>query len=525
MWHNVLVLKTSSSKHASFLTRVDTLASAAIRIFSRFAWILLPLILVCETVLLLRQARAKIFWYDELITFHVASLPSFSLVWHALKAGTDGMPPGYYLMARAGLMLPGSPLISLRLPSLAGYLLTLAGVYWFARKRLPAIAGVAAVLLVVLSPFRPYAVEARPYALLVGFLALAAVCWQRIGEKRFMLPLFFLFLSLGVCCHYLALMVIGLFGVAELSWSLVWRRLRVGVWASCVLAVIPILIGLPIVLAYRHSFGKSFWAQPSWANAVTTYGDYLWLDFRLAFALVLFLGLVIARALWRGAQRLPDAGGDLPARVPELVLIGGFLFYPAVLGVLTKLASSGYTSRYSWPVILGLALAPVCLAGEGWIRRYGSLALLGLLAGFVIQSGYEVLQKPGDPKAVERWARLATLSRQTPGLPIVIGSPILYLQALEYGAPDIRGRLVEVLDEPAAIRLVGSDTVDRTNRLLSNVYPLRSASLADFESGYRRFLLHSGGYLDWFTAYALQNGYRLTLLGNYTDHSLYLVER
>ena len=49
-----------------------------------------------------------------------------------------------------------------------------------------------------LSPFRLYAVEARPYALVVGFLAISAVLWQRIGEKRFMTPMFAVFLTLAV---------------------------------------------------------------------------------------------------------------------------------------------------------------------------------------------------------------------------------------------------------------------------------------------------------------------------------------
>ena len=34
-----------------------------------------------------------------------------------------------------------------------------------------------------LSPFRLYAVVGTTYALVVGFLAISAVLWQRIGEK------------------------------------------------------------------------------------------------------------------------------------------------------------------------------------------------------------------------------------------------------------------------------------------------------------------------------------------------------
>ena len=103
------------------------------------------------------------------------------------------MPLGYYLIVRATRILPGNPLVTLRLPSIPGYLITLLGIYWFVRKRFPLTAGLAAVLLLTLCPFREYALEARSYTLLVGFLAISAVLWQRIGEMRLTTPLFALY--------------------------------------------------------------------------------------------------------------------------------------------------------------------------------------------------------------------------------------------------------------------------------------------------------------------------------------------
>jgi uncharacterized membrane protein len=151
---------------------------------------LLAAIVIWEFGVLLFEASKKLFWYDEIVTFHISGLQPFSLLLSALKAGADAQPLGYYLIARAANMLPGDPLVTLRLPSILGYLMTLLGVYWFVQKRLPAIAGLAAVILIALSPLRAFALDARPYALLVGFFAISAVLWQRIGEKRFMTPLF-----------------------------------------------------------------------------------------------------------------------------------------------------------------------------------------------------------------------------------------------------------------------------------------------------------------------------------------------
>jgi hypothetical protein len=181
-------------------------ASVFARISSspRFEHIALLSILAWVSVALILEARAKLFWYDELLTFHVSGLQPFSLLWKALLAGADGMPPGFYLIIRLARMIPGDPHVILRLPSILGYILTLVGVYWFAEERMPAPAGLAVVVLVTLSHFREYAIEARSYALLVGFLAIAAVCWQRFGERWFMAPLFAIFLTLAVACHPLA---------------------------------------------------------------------------------------------------------------------------------------------------------------------------------------------------------------------------------------------------------------------------------------------------------------------------------
>jgi 4-amino-4-deoxy-L-arabinose transferase-like glycosyltransferase len=280
----------------------------------QFAPALLVTILGCELGLLFFQAGRKLFWFDELLTFHVSSLQPFSLFWRALKAGVDGMPLGYYLFVRVARMLPGDPLITLRLPSILGYLLTLLGVYWFARKRLPAFAGLAAVLLITLSPFRAYALEARSYSLFVGFLAISAVFWQRIGEKRFMTPLFALFLTLAVSSHYLAVVAISAFGVAELTWTFLSRRIRWGVWAALLLATFPFFVNLPILLHFRDIFGENYWSRPNRHTAILTYGTYLGLGSNLAHVLIAFFGIVVGFGIvvWRFT---PTDVADHPRRI------------------------------------------------------------------------------------------------------------------------------------------------------------------------------------------------------------------
>ncbi len=467
-------------------------------------------------------------WYDELLTFHVSGLQPFSLFWSALKAGVDAMPLAYYSFVRLARMLPGDPHVLVRLPSIFGYLLTLLGVYLFTRKKLPAPAGLAAALLVALSPFREYALEARSYALLVGFLAIASVFWQRIGEKRFMTPLFALFLILAVSCHYLSVVVISAFGVAELTFALLSRRIRWGVWTACLLATLPFFTCLPILLHIQSNFGKHFWSHISWREIVWTYGFYLGLDpelhSTLTLALITFFGMVVGASLLR---RYRTAGEESPVHnfsPAEIMLAAGFLYYPALLVALTKLLRSGYVPRYGWPAILGIIWGSVYLVRSIWLKSASVLLLVALLLAFTFQDARR-LALASSSRLDERWTRLADVSRSEPGIPVVIGSATDYLEAVEYLPPDLRDRLVEVFDADILTGLIGMDTADKTNRLLAQFVPLHVEDLGAFLTVHPKFILRSGGFGDWVPQYLVESRYSLRLISRGDDNPIYMAER
>lgn len=491
----------------------------------RFASALLVAVLIWEFSILLLEARSRLFWYDELLTFHVSNLHPFSLLWRALQAGVDGMPPSYYVLIQLARILPSDPHVTLRLPSILGYLLSLLGVYWFARKRLPVSAGLTTVFLITLSPFRGYAVEARSYAVLVGFLAISAVLWQRINEKRFMTPLLALFLTLAVSSHYLAVVALASFGIAELVWTLLSRRIRWGVWAACLLATCPFFMSLPSLLHYRAIFGQHFWARPDLSTAISTYEAYLGIAPIWAFVLILCFGLLVGDSLLRMMRQCREGTHECEFGPPEIILVSSFLIYPALLVVLTKLLGSGYTPRYGWPAILGLVLGSVYLVRTIWLQSSSSYLLVALLIAFAVQGGrnFQTLYKEGSTRADKRWTTLAELSRSETSIPIVIGSPLKYLEAVEYAPPELRDRLVQVFDADIATRLVRSDTPEKTNRLLAQFIPLRVEDLALFQAAHQKFILYSGSSFDWFTQYLVERRYHLRLLSQDGRNALYIV--
>lgn len=500
-----------------------------------------PLLLVSivgwESGVLLLKASTRPFWYDELLTFYLSGLHPFSVFWRALLAGVDAMPPGYYLIVRLVRMVPGNPLVTLRLPSIFGYVLTLLGVYWFARKRLSVLAGLTAVLLISLSPFRGYAVEARSYALLVGFLATAAVLWQRMDDRRFMTPLFAVCLALAVACHTLAMVTILIFGMAELMWTYSSHRIRWGVWTACLFATVPFFLSLPLLLNFRRIVGNSFWSRTQWSWLTATYYLYLRVG-EYVLVVAVLLGIVIGMSLLMALGKPGDERPEDNFSLPELVLVGGFVFYPALLVVLTKLLSAGYVPRYGWPAIFGLVLGLVYLLRSTWAASAQLLiALLIVFAGLSIydfpKASSTVRYTPWgfDPASLtpegmeERWMRLNALCRDKPSTPIVIADCHHYLEAVQYSPPELRDRLVELFDTNNAIRLVGTADGEREDRLLAQFVPLQVKDLTSFESEHHEFVLYSGGLFDWLTRYLIEQRYHLTLLALDDNDSVYMVKK
>jgi len=382
------------------------------------------------------------------------------------------------------------------------------------------------VLLIALSPFRAYAIEARSYALVTGLLAVAAATWQRVGEKRLFTLLYGVFLMLAVSCHHLAVVAIAPFAIAELARVLKTRQIRWRIWMANVAAAIPFLVSLPMLLHFAAGFSKNFWSKPTWSTALSTYSEYIGLQPTFLLALVLLLGFLTAEAVRRGWQA-SSASDKFQPQVQELVLLMGFLSYPALLVILTKILGSGYTPRYGWPAILGFALGVVYLF-RVYTLPFVHLAV-ALLITFAVQTSHGLTTAARGAWITEdtRWTKLQRACHDEPAIPVVIGSGVTYLEAAHYAPADVQGRLSEVVDLDTAVRLTGADSVDRTDGLLARYIPLHVVDLASFEAAHGKFLLYSGGRYEWLTNYLTQKGYRLRLLSSEAsgDFRIYLVNR
>jgi Dolichyl-phosphate-mannose-protein mannosyltransferase len=491
---------------------------------------LLLAVLACEFVSLVLAARQKLLWDDELITLYVSSLRPFSQILRALRAGADGMPPAYYGLIVLVQKLPGDPHVLLRLPSIVGFLLSLLGVYWFVRKRYSAVAALSAVLILSLLPFREYAIEARSYALMVGLLAVSAALWQRVDERWWARPLLACCLMLAVAAHHFAVVALAGFGMAELAFSWASQRLRWSVWAALLIATLVFLTELPLLAGIRAVLGRHYWAKIAWSTALTTYGDIFNGNSNLALVGVLLFGLTVAGMLFRWWHDPGRTRFESSFSFPDFLLIGGFLILPAILVVLAQVSGAGYTTRYGWPAILGLALGSVFLTGDIWTKPAGSRVLAALLLVFLFQTteNFRILLYGQRTNPEDRWSEITRLSVENPTIPVAIDAGNAYLQLLYYSAPELRKQVIRVIDPEAALRWGGTDNSELIHRLLGQFFPWRLEDSVNFLAAHKKFMVLSDGsnftVFSWLPQYLLEKKYHLTLLWKDGPGSIFLAE-
>src|SRR5215813_9209870 len=154
------------------------------------SYIFLPALLAYVVVRSIAFSQARPVWFDEILTFAVASQPRLPDVWSAISKGFDAQPPIFYLFERMLLKLPVNADLALRLGSILTFPLLLVSVFLFIRKRtgeLTAAVGVLAILGTSL--FYMYSIEARGYSLVSACIAFAVVCYQRLASRRWAIGL------------------------------------------------------------------------------------------------------------------------------------------------------------------------------------------------------------------------------------------------------------------------------------------------------------------------------------------------
>ncbi len=426
----------------------------------RTNWFLAALFLlyIAATVPL---AGLKLMGLQELFTYSIVGLPSASRIWLALASRVGPMPPTFYFVTRFTQDLLGASHIAIRLPELAGFWLASLCLFHYVRHRTGALYGLVAVMALWITGAYPYAYEARPYALVLGFCGLALVCWQQAAERVHRRPaLLGLFAALAgaVSSHYGGVMLLFPLGLGELVRSISRRKVDWPVWLSFCGVLLPLLLFLSLLGGSISSYGVAMWSRPTLGAVLSCYVDFL-------SSATLTLAAVLATvALWRV---LPPARADSyrirraqPIPLHEIAAAVGLLVFPFVCLLQALLVTHQIAPRYAIPLVMGFAILFGFAAYQSFSgdAANGLLLVLILLAGWGTHLWSEAASARKTAKASQQFDALAT--RHDSGLPIAIADGTRFFQFVHYTSPRTSSRLCYLADPALAHQYTGSDTLD-----------------------------------------------------------------
>ena len=507
--------------------------------------ILLLILLVaglCSTF----QAVAKPFWYDEICTVIICKLPNASEISKALDHAADTNPPAYYLIARLARQVIPDDHLGYRLPSLLGLLGTVICVYGFLSRRGNRLAALAGATFLLCTSLASYAFEARPYAPMVACIAAAILAWQRIDDAKLYAFVLAAALAAAVSLHYYALLVWPAFVLAEASVWLFTRRLRIASWGALCAGATPLLFFAHLLMALRRYYGKGFWAQPriyqvfSTQDSLYNFGKAWGATFAIGATLAL-AGILIWEHRWRSGSDSPAsrnvANRALPIEEGVLTLV--LLWVPLVAVVAAKIGHGAMAARYTFPTVLGGALAVGYLTGKVPVA-VRLLALILLLINYGFSSVYQVADRLkaasslrnviaglllDQRRAAAREVKEILAQCHNCDLPVVVSSGYQYLPMVYYTPVDLRFRLYAITDPQASLVFNASDSVDLALLVLRQYSSLQVEGYRDFAGKHRDFLLVSQHDVrfDWWPARLSRDGQTLRLLGMAGNNEVYRV--
>jgi len=440
-------------------------------------------------------AARKQFWNDELFTYYISALDTFPRIWSALLTAADQNPPLFYWVSHQAAAVAGPNLIGLRLPAMAGFWLAAVCMMAFVSRRLPAVYGLIAALILMESRAHSFAYEARPYGLVLGFAAAALLCWQRAEGPRAPWWAAGLVLALGLASsmHYYSVLLFLPVAAAEAYRTWVKRRLNWPVWLALAAAAASLLLYLPLVRSAR-SYSGTFWAKAD-LGAFTGYPEFI-----MTPVLLTLTGIALLWTVFAGTA--PRTSPETPSRsiFPAAELVGalGMLCVVPLAVALGKFVTGAYTHRYAISGVIGFSFLIVWLLAAAFQARPGpALILAGMLSGAFLKQGISEITKPGAARYDHSGMIRALENDLPPNLSIAVADPLLFFELSHQAPPGMKSRLFYVAEPKIALSRVGTDSVDRGFISMQPFASLRVSTLASVISARENFLIVGYPAVSW----------------------------
>jgi hypothetical protein len=464
-------------------------------------------------------ARLNPFWYDEILTRAVAAQTSLAGAMRALLDGVDSHTPFFYLIEFYALRLFKNEEFALRLPSVLAFAIALLCVFTYAKRRWTEVGalGCAACLLAT-TAFPRYATEARAYSMLLAFIALALVCYDRLPSRIWTIGLG-LSLLLAEAVHYYAIFSVLPFVFAELGHIWLTRSVRWQVWAAIACPILPLAVTWRFLATIRSAYGGHFWVHTGLEAVPLSYGELLSVGPVMGGVVAIILIAV------QGWEVLLSWRRKSVSNTSEAVLRTGLLSLPLISLLVAVLLHVPMLSRYVIATTLAVALV---IGSFRIVPKSIGVIVFSFLAFNVGISEALFWNSFRSPLAARQTVLTERFIERAgyPELPVVVANGLAFLPLARYGSPELQSRLAYLVDVHNALEYSRTDSIDENLIRLRRYTALQAIDFSKFERSHSEFLLFVLKLkpdLDWLTPYLEKRARSMKVLAEGREGKVYLV--
>lgn len=486
--------------------------------------ILLGIFCLCFLTGALRDAARNCLWMDEVLAVWAARLPTYQQVRSALFHGAEMSPPTYHFLLHALISAGSASYMLLRLPSILATLVSGLCLFALLRRYLGVGAAAYAMVFSLLGVQATYAIQARPYALVVACFMGAVLLWDRIDASE--RPLWRVcamvaLLAFASSLHFYAALFVPCVGAMELLWLAVNRRIRISIWLGLVVAGFSSFAWFPLIqlnsrMNALDTLSSYYYARPAPDRLVQTYlGLAFWDRQQTLFFVATLCMIFVVSGLSRtrlvaglGSITSPASSvGSRPDYNYYVITLCIFLF-PLLVFAFALLVTKTFNLRYALAGTLGFSCLIAYVIGDLSAFRWGVGLILLAACPFALMSA------PYPSAGIGDYVNL--LKKASDPYPIVIGEARVYFELEEAVPSDFKSRLVYVNTPPGAVNpdITNEHQLQRWHQIRPD---LRTNDAdAFFARNPRFYLFHTASSTDVITNWLLERGLITTPVSEYT---------
>jgi 4-amino-4-deoxy-L-arabinose transferase-like glycosyltransferase len=487
-------------------------------------------VFVCVTAALsLVWSHTKLLSQDEMFEFQTDSVRSLAELMHVQRTWPISLDPLlYHALSHGAMQAFGAGAFAQRLPALAGFLLMQVCLFFFVRNLAGERAGAVAAAFPAVTATLFYAVEGRPYGLMLGLYALALWCWQVASrsERARGWALVGLAAALAgtINAHYFGILLLVPVCAAE-AWRTLARRPPVqrkidwAMGAAIVAGMAGFLATQPFLEAAgefrknyynvgwvgRHDIARAYRAIFVNYTQMSMSARHLWVVALVVFAAALVWGC------WRVRRGIETA---------EWVLVLALAALPFCGYLLARFVPHSIEVQYVLGAVVAIS-AMLAIAVSEWLKRDAVFHFALVLLGLGIVCGGAVRIHAEQRKTSARLASLVLPAEAKAAL-LAGADGRLYVQDMgafeedRYYEPDaeVQARMTLVYSADEELRWNKHDTMALTAMHMQHFagLPVMSYEALRAQPGKHVFVLFYSGW-DWTDLAFAQDGARVRLVG------------